>query len=68
MPIKPKNKIKKFREQKKLKQSALANRVGVHQSEISMIETGERQPSVYLAGKIAKVLDKSVDEVFPDVI
>ncbi len=68
MPIKPKNKIKKFREQKKLKQSALANRVGVHQSEISMIETGEREPSVYLAGKIAKVLDKSVDEVFPDVI
>ena len=65
-PLKPKNKIREFRIEKKLKQFALANRVGIHQSEISTIETGERMPSVYLAEKIAKALDKSVDEVFSD--
>ncbi len=66
MPTKPQNRIKELRKEKRLKQSALANRVGVHQSEISVIETGERMPSIRLAGKIAKVLDKSIDEVFPD--
>ncbi len=66
MPTKPQNRIKELRKEKRLKQSALANRVGVHQSEISVIETGERMPSIRLAGKIAKVLEKSVDEVFPD--
>lgn len=68
MPLKPKNKIRELRKEKELKQSALASRVGIHQSEISMIETGERMPSIYLAEKIAKVLEKNVDEVFPDVI
>ncbi len=66
MPTKPQNRIKELRKKKKLKQSALASRVGIHQSEISTIETGERMPSVYLAEKIAKALDKSVDEVFSD--
>ncbi len=66
MPLKPKNKIREFRKEKRLKQSALASRVGIHQSEISTIETGERMPSIYLAEKIAKALDKSVDEVFSD--
>ncbi len=66
--LQPKNKIKEFRIEKKLKQSALAGRVGIHQSEISKIETGERMPSVYLAEKIAKVLEKSVNDVFPDVL
>ncbi len=64
--LQPKNKIKEFRIEKKLKQSALVGRVGIHQSEISTIETGERMPSIYLAEKIAKALDKSVDEVFSD--
>jgi putative transcriptional regulator len=68
IPTKSQNRIKELRKEKKLKQSALANRVGVHQSEISAIETGERMPSIHLAGKIAKVLEKSVDEVFTDVI
>ncbi len=66
--LQPKNKIKEFRIEKKLKQSALASRVGIYQSEISKIETGERMPSVYLAEKIAKVLEKSVNDVFPDVL
>ncbi len=68
MPTKPQNRIKELRKEKRLKQSALASRVGIHQSEISVIETGERIPSIRLAGKIAKVLKKSIEEVFSDLI
>lgn len=42
----------------------MASKVGVFQSEISEIETGNRDPSIYLAHKIAKVLGKRVDEIF----
>jgi putative transcriptional regulator len=68
MPIKLQNRIKELRKERKLKQSALASKVGVHQSEISVIETGERIPSIRLAGKIAKALKKSIEEVFSDLI
>ncbi len=68
MPIKLQNKIKELRKERKLKQSALANRIGVHQSEISAIETGERIPSIRLAGKIARALKKSIEEVFSELI
>ena len=62
--VRPKNRIKEFRKQKRMKQLALANKVGIFQSEISEIETGERKPNIYLAKKIAKVLGRSVDEIF----
>jgi putative transcriptional regulator len=61
---KPKNKIREFRKNKRMKQTALASKVGIFQSEISEIETGERKPNVYLAKRIAKVLRKSIDEIF----
>lgn len=62
--IKPKNKMREFRKKKGMKQLALAKKVGIFQSEISEIETGNRKPSIYLAQKIAKVLGRSVDEIF----
>ncbi|KCZ71297.1 putative transcriptional regulator [Candidatus Methanoperedens nitroreducens] len=62
-----KNKIREIRLDKGIKQSDLASMVGIFQSEISMIETGERMPSIYLAKKIAKALEKSVNEVFLDL-
>ena len=61
---KPKNKIREIRKQLKMKQMALADKVGIFQSEISEIETGQRMPNVYLAMKIAKALRKKVDEIF----
>ena len=59
-----KNKIKVFRKEKRMKQITLAQKVGVFQSEISEIETGKRKPSVYLALKIAGILEKSINELF----
>lgn len=58
------NRIRELRKKLHLKQFALASEVGIFQSEISDIETGKRKPNVYLAMKIAKVLGKSVEEVF----
>ena len=60
----PKNRIKEFREAKRMKQTVLGSKVGIFQSEISEIETGERKPNVYLARKIAKVLGKTIDDIF----
>lgn len=64
LKIRLKNRMKEFRTLKRMKQIALAKKVGVFQSEISEIETGERKPNIYLARKIAKVLGAGVDEIF----
>jgi DNA-binding XRE family transcriptional regulator len=64
LKIRPKNRMKEFRTLKRMKQTVLAKKVGVFQSEISEIETGERKPNIYLARKIAKALGYGVDEIF----
>lgn len=64
MEISAKNKLREMRKKKRKKQAALADRAGIFQSEISEIETGARNPSVYLARKIAKALGASIDEIF----
>lgn len=62
--IKPINRIRVVRKQKGIRQSDLAVKVGIFQSEISEIETGERKPNVYLAKRIAGALEVSLDEIF----
>jgi len=47
-----------------LSQQDLANAVGVTRLTIHSIETGKFNPSVSLALKIAKYLDKTLEEVF----
>ncbi|MBM3700064.1 MAG: helix-turn-helix transcriptional regulator [Actinobacteria bacterium] len=47
-----------------LSQQELANAVGVTRLTIHSIETGKFNPSVSLALKIAKFLDKTPEEVF----
>ena len=64
MEAKPKNRIKELRKEKEFKQSDLAKRVGIFQSELSEIETGVRKPNVYLAKRIARALEVSLDEIF----
>lgn len=58
------NRIREFRKEKRMKQSVLAEKVGIFQSEVSEIETGERKPNVYLAKRIARALGVSLDELF----
>jgi putative transcriptional regulator len=59
------NKIREFRKEKGLRQVDLAKELGIFQSEVSDIETGKRKPNIYLAKKIANILGKDVNEVFP---
>ena len=58
------NKIRWFRLEAGKRQLDLARKLNVYQSEISQIERGEREPSVYLAKRIAKVFGRTVDEIF----
>lgn len=59
------NKIRDFRKERGWRQVDLAQKLGILQSEVSDIETGKRKPNIYLAKRIAKVLGKDVNEVFP---
>ncbi len=47
-----------------MRQLDVARKLNVYQSEISEIERGEREPSVYFAKRIAKVFGTTVEEIF----
>jgi len=58
------NTIKVQRAKKDLTQEQLAQRVGVTRKTINTIEKGKYVPSTYLALKLSKVLDVTVEELF----
>lgn len=55
--------IRRIREEKGMRQCALAEAVGVTGSMISMIERGTRVPSLPLGADIARVLDVRIDDL-----
>lgn len=57
-------KIKEYREIQNLKQSDLAELVGVRRETIVNLERGKYNPSLKLAMDIAKVFDVTVEEMF----
>ena len=59
-----KNTIKIQRAIKDLTQEALAAKIGVSRQTVNSIETNRYVPSTVLALKIARVFDKSVNELF----
>ncbi len=64
--VKPMNlaeNIKTFREQKGLLQKEVANAVGVHPSNYSKMEKGERDVSIEVADRLAKYFGVSLDEL-----
>ena len=56
--------IKKIREGRGIKQSELAERVGVTQSMMSQIERGSKAPSMPLGAELAKVLECRMDDLY----
>lgn len=48
-----------------LRQADLATSVGVSRQTIISLERGDYSPSVYLALRIARALDSTVEELFP---
>ena len=58
------NQISKFRKNKKLSQSELAELMNVSQNTISQWEIGIRSPSIKSAIKLAEILDTTVEELY----
>ena len=59
-----KNTLKVQRAIKNWTQQELAHKVGVTRKTINTVENGKYVPSAYLALKLAKVLEVSVEELF----
>jgi len=59
-----KNKLKEFREKKKITQEILAKKVNVSRQTIISIETGKYIPSLELALKFSKVFKCKVEDIF----
>lgn len=59
-----KTKIKEYREKYSMKQTDLAELVGVRRETIVHLENGKYNPSLKLAMDIAKIFDVSIEELF----
>ena len=57
-------KVKELREEAGIKQSELAEKVGVRRETIVHLENGKYNPSLKLAMDIAKVFGTTVEELF----
>lgn len=55
--------LKRLREEKELSQAELAKLVGISQGAIGQYELNIKQPGVTVAGKIARVLGTTVDDM-----
>jgi DNA-binding XRE family transcriptional regulator len=62
--VKPKNKIKYFREKRELTQVELGRILGISQTAVSLYESGDRNPDVEMAKAIAKALNQTLDAIF----
>ena len=59
-----KNRIEEIRKQRGITQEDFAKTLGVSRQTISSLETGKYNPSIFLAYKIAKCFDMTIEEVF----
>jgi len=60
--------IKKYREERKLKQTDLAKSIGITSTYISAIENNRKEPSISLLTSISKELDIPAEIFFWDAI
>ena len=58
------NDIKKLRKSAGLRQEDLANQVGVSRQTIIAVENNKYDPTLELAMKLAKALEKNVEDIF----
>ena len=59
-----KTRIHELRKERNMQQAYLAELVGVRRETIGKLENGKYNPSLKLAMDIAKVFEKSVEEIF----
>ena len=58
-----KNRIEEIRKEKGIKQEDFAKLMGVSRQTICSLETGKYNPSIFLAYKIAKYFEMTIEEV-----
>lgn len=58
------NKVKKYREGKKISLEMLSHNIGLSERHLRFIESGERNPSLQTAKKIADYLNSTIEELF----
>ncbi len=59
-----KNRIEEIRKERGIRQEDFAKLMGVSRQTISSLETGKYNPSIFLAYKIAKFFEMTIEEVF----
>ena len=59
-----KNRIEEIRKERGIRQEEFAKALGVSRQTISSLETGRYNPSIFLAYKIARFFDMTIEEVF----
>ncbi len=58
------NRLRVLRAERELSQAELARRLGVSRQTINAVETGKYDPSLPLAFKIARLFERSIEDVF----
>ncbi len=61
-----KNKIRVLRAEKQITQADLGEMLGVSRNSVNAIENGKYDPSLPLAFRIARLFEKSIEEIFDD--
>lgn len=56
--------IQRIRREKELSQEEVAHRARVHQTYLSGVETGKRNPSILVVERIAEALSVDISELF----
>lgn len=56
--------IQRIRRNKDLSQEEVAHRAAIHQTYLSGVETGKRNPSILVLERIAKALGVDISEIF----
>lgn len=64
MGMRMKNRVVEIRKLKGVRQEDFAKTMGVSRQTISSLETGRYNPSIYLAYKIARYFEMTIEEVF----
>jgi transcriptional regulator with XRE-family HTH domain len=56
--------LQTLRRERSLSQEDLAHKAGIHQTYLSGVESGKRNPSVLVLDRIAKALDVDIVDLF----
>lgn len=59
-----KNRVEAIRKERGIRQEDFAKSMGVSRQTISSLETGRYNPSIFLAYKIARYFEMTIEEVF----